>query len=133
MKVAHFCVQIRFAHFSPLSSMLSNTGKPIDASLTAQYLTVFTLNGFIKIYDVSRHEPKTIANPKSCYDLFANFGEVMMAKCNANATLVAITIATESLVPDGRLYVWNIERDSVIQHDFFGPKNGPPDDENTPK
>lgn len=64
-----------------------------------------------------------ITNPKSCYDLFTNFGEVIMAKCNANGTLVTMTIATESLVPDGKLHVWNIERDTVTHYDFIN-RNG---------
>lgn len=94
-------------------------GNPIGASQTSHYLTVFTLNGFIKIYDVARHEPKLLYQPKSCYDMFANFGEVIMAKCNATATHVAVTIATEMLVPDGKLHIWNIERDIVGEHDFM--------------
>lgn len=100
--------------------MTNISGKPIGADLTSNYLTVFTMNGYIKLYDVSRHEPKPLTNPKSCYDLFGNFGEVIMAKCNANGTFVAITIATESLIPDGKLYVWSIERDLVSEFNFIG-------------
>lgn len=95
------------------------TGSPIGASMTGQYLTAFTLNGYIKVYDVSRHEPKLLTPLKSGYDLFGNFGEIIMAKCNATATHVAITIATESLVPDGKLYVWDVERDIVGEYDFL--------------
>lgn len=108
-------------------------GKPIGANLSAHYLTIFTLNGFVKIYDVSRHEPKMITIPKSCYDLFTNFGEVIMAKCNANGTLVAITIAAESLVPDGKLYVWNIERDTVAHYDFFNKNDNSSEAKEAPR
>lgn len=34
-----------------------------------------------------------------------------------------MTIATESLVPDGKLHVWNIERDTVTHYDFIN-RNG---------
>lgn len=94
-------------------------GNPIGASLKGQYLTVFTLNGFVKVYDVSRHEPKLLTPSKSGYDLFGNFGEIIMAKCNATATHVAITIASESLVPDGKVYIWDVERDIVGEYDFL--------------
>lgn len=82
-------------------------------------MTVFTLNGFVKVYDVSRHDPKLLTPTKSGYDLFGNFGEIIMAKCNATASHVAITIATESLVPDGKVYIWDVERDIVGEYDFL--------------
>lgn len=78
------------------------------------------MNGFIKIYDVSKHEPKLLTKAKSGYDMFPNFGEIIMAKCNANGTILAITIATEQLVPDGLLYIWNIEKDTISSFDFLG-------------
>lgn len=82
-------------------------------------MTVFTINGLLKIYDISRHEPKLITQPKSGYDLFAHFGEIIMAKCNANGTQIAVIIANETLVPDGKLYIWHIEKDTVMEHDFL--------------
>lgn len=114
-------INIQFFFFSLL-------GSPIGASLTGQNLTVFTLNGFVKVYDVSRHEPKLLTPTKSGYDLFGNFGEIIMAKCNATASHVAITIATESLVPDGKVYIWDVERDIVGEYDFL-LKNKIPDEQ----
>lgn len=77
------------------------------------------MNGFIRAFDISRHEPKSLFLPKSGYDLFGNFGEIMMAKCNATASHMALTIATESLVPDGKLYVWDMDRDKLAAYDFM--------------
>lgn len=77
------------------------------------------MNGFIKIYDVSRHEPKLIVPAKSGYDLFANFGEIIMAKCNVTGTHMAMTVATASLVPDGKLYIWDIDKDRLTNYDFL--------------
>lgn len=77
------------------------------------------MNGYIKVYDISRHEPKLICPPKSGYDLFGNFGEIIMAKCNATGTHLALTIATESLIPDGKLYIWNMEKDKLCYYDFL--------------
>lgn len=83
------------------------------------------MNGYIKIYDIMRHEPKLITSPKCGYDLFQNFGEIIMAKCNANGTHMAATVANESLVPDGKLYVWNIEKDTMKFYDFLGKTTTP--------
>lgn len=78
------------------------------------------MNGFIRAFDISRHEPKSLFLPKSGYDLFGNFGEIIMAKCNATASHMALTIATESLIPDGKLYVWDMDRDKLAIYDFTG-------------
>lgn len=77
------------------------------------------MNGFFKVVDISRHEPKLIIQPKAGYDLFGNFGEIIMAKCNTTGTHMALTIATESLVPDGKLYVWDVEKDRLCNYDFL--------------
>lgn len=77
------------------------------------------MNGYLKIYDVSRHDPKLLVPPKCAYDLFENFGEVIMAKCNVNGTLLALTIATENLIPDGMLHMWDLETDSLYSYDFL--------------
>lgn len=90
-------------------------------------MTIFTMNGFIKVYDISKHEPKMLVPPKSGYDLFGNFGEIIMAKCNKTGTHIALTIATESLIPDGKVYIWDMEKDRLYQYDFLNkhkPKNG---------
>lgn len=78
------------------------------------------MNGFIKMFDVSKHEPKLLTKPKSGYDMFSNFGEIILAKCNSNGTILAVTIATEQLIPDGLIYIWNIEKDFVSSFDFLG-------------
>lgn len=108
-------------------------GKPIGGNLCSHYLTVFTLNGIIKIFDIHRHDPKLMAPPKSGYDLFPNFGEIIMAKCNSEGTFVVATIATESLVPDGKMYLWNLETDLVRSFDFIGKLGGTIPDTFTPR
>lgn len=100
-------------------SFSDHEGKPIGSDLTSKFLTIFTLNGYIKVYDVSRHELKLVVPTKNAYDLFENFGEVIMAKANHDGSFVALTIATESLVPDGKLHIWKLESDSMLTHDFL--------------
>lgn len=41
-----------------------------------------------------------------------------MAKCNSDGTLVGITIATENLIPDGKIYIWNIEKNLIGAYDY---------------
>jgi len=78
------------------------------------------MNGYIKIYDISRHEPKSIIQTlKSGYDLFENFGEIIMAKCSPNGKYLALIIATENLIPDGKLYIWDFEKDLITSYDYI--------------
>lgn len=86
--------------------------------LTNNWCTVFSMNGYIKVYDIAKHEPQLIITRNS-YDLFENFGEVMYAKANSSGTHLAMTIANESLIPDRKLYLWNIEKDKVMFFDFM--------------
>lgn len=87
--------------------------------MTRNFMTIFTMNGFIKLYDISRHEPKLMIPAKAGYDLFGNFGEIIMAKCNVTGTQIALTIANESLVPDGKVYIWDVEKDRLCNFDFL--------------
>lgn len=91
------------------------------------------MNGFLKVYNVSRHEPKLIVSPKSGYDLFGNFGEIIMAKCNVTGTHIAMTIATESLVPDGKLYIWDMEKDRLAHYDFLQRNKNTDNEKNATK
>lgn len=100
-----------------------NSGTPIGASLTRNFMTIFTMNGFLKLYDISRHEPKLIIPAKAGYDLFGNFGEIIMAKCNVAGTQIALTIANESLTPDGKLYIWDTEKDRLYSFDFLNKQS----------
>lgn len=99
-------------------------GKPIGADLTCHYLTIFTINGFLKLFDISKHEPKQMIHSKSGYDLFQNFGEFIHAKCNSNGCFIAAIIASESLLPDGHVYIWNIEKDIIASFDFLSREIG---------
>lgn len=86
--------------------------------LTGVYLSVFTMNGFVKAYDVSRHDPKLIFPGKSGYDLFDDFGEVILVKCNTAGTHLAVLIANRNFVPKPILYCWNFERNLLMEHNL---------------
>lgn len=50
--------------------------------------------------------------------MITDFGEIIQAKTNANGTKVVFTVAAANLIPDGKLYVWDIEGDIVSLYDF---------------
>lgn len=75
------------------------------------------MNGYLKVYDITRHDHKQLFHPRSGYDLFENFGEIIAAKCNGS--FMAVLLANESLIPDGRVYCWNYQNDTVNYFDFL--------------
>lgn len=52
------------------------------------------------------------------YDICSDFGEIIQAKSNNNGTKVGLTIAGANLIPDGKLYIWDIEKDTLLSYDF---------------
>ncbi|KNC28438.1 hypothetical protein FF38_06009 [Lucilia cuprina] len=97
----------------------STEGKIIGMDLTSCYFSIFTMNGYIKTFDISRHDPKILFPPKSAYDLFEDFGEVMQVKCNASGTHLALIIANRSFVPKPVLYCWDFEKNVLMEQDLL--------------
>ncbi|XP_052866434.1 intraflagellar transport protein 140 homolog [Anopheles cruzii] len=93
-------------------------GKPIGADLHGPYLTLFTLNGYLKLYDVSRHDVRLLQPARCAYDMFESFGEVIAAKSCATGTHIALTIANAQLHPDGKLYLWCLESNVVKPYEL---------------
>uniref|UniRef100_T1GZR6 IFT140 second beta-propeller domain-containing protein n=1 Tax=Megaselia scalaris TaxID=36166 RepID=T1GZR6_MEGSC len=79
------------------------------------------MNGYLKVYDITRHDHRQLFHPRSGYDLFENFGEIIAAKCNGS--FMAVLLANESLIPDGRVYCWNYQNDTVNYFDFLKCKD----------
>ncbi|XP_072382747.1 intraflagellar transport protein 140 homolog isoform X1 [Diabrotica undecimpunctata] len=110
--------------FSTMGSILftiaagMNEGENIGMDVSSNYLTIFTMEGFLKIYDLSVDPPKLLTSVRSMYDMVPDFGEIILAKTNSSGTKVAFTLAAANLIPDGKLYVWDIESDTVTFYDF---------------
>ncbi|CAG9865125.1 unnamed protein product [Phyllotreta striolata] len=92
-------------------------GENIGMDVTANFLTVFTMEGYLKIYDLSE-QPRLVTPFRNVYDMVADFGEIIQAKTNSTGTKVAFAVAAANLVPDGKLYVWDIEKDVTFLYDF---------------
>lgn len=63
-----------------------NEGEPIGADVTNNYLTIATMEGYLKIYDLSENQPKLVTPFKSLIDSIEDFGEVIQAKTNSKGT-----------------------------------------------
>lgn len=97
---------------------LSEEGEPITMDLTGQYLTVASLNGILKIWDLSKREAKLHTRAMATYEAISDFAEIIEARCNADCRCVSITVAMANLMPSSILYVWDIESDQIHEFDF---------------
>ncbi|KAF5285788.1 hypothetical protein FQA39_LY04249 [Lamprigera yunnana] len=93
-------------------------GEPIGMDVTSKFLTIFTMEGFLKVYDLSEKEPKLVTPVRSLYDMCTDFGEIIQAKANSSGNQIALTLAAANLVPDGKLYIWDIEQNNLNLYDF---------------
>ncbi|XP_017888145.1 intraflagellar transport protein 140 homolog [Ceratina calcarata] len=102
---------------------LPEEGEPIIMDLTGQYLTVGSLNGILKIWDLSKREAKLHTRAMQAYEAISDFAEIIEASCNADCRCVSITVAMANLMPSPVLYVWDIESDQIHEFDFSESKD----------
>lgn len=113
-------IQVRTTQGTVKQSLtcLSDEGEPIGVELCNHFLTVTTLLGYIKVWDLSRREAKLHAKPKNLNDIITDFGEIILARSNSTGNKVSLTVARSNLLPDPRLYLWDIETDEVTNFNF---------------
>ncbi|KAJ8931389.1 hypothetical protein NQ314_015707 [Rhamnusium bicolor] len=75
-------------------------------------------------------QPKLVTPVRNLYDMASDFGEIIQAKTNSAGNKVALTLAAANLIPDGKLYIWDIENDDLVVYDFRKYDFPEKDDEN---
>ncbi|XP_066587942.1 intraflagellar transport protein 140 homolog [Prorops nasuta] len=113
-------IQLRSVEGSIMQTLPSSSeeGEPIIMELTGQYLTVASLNGTLKIWDLSKREAKLYTRAMAAYESIEDFAEIIEARCNSDCRCVSMTVAMTNLMPSSTLYVWDIESDHIHEFDF---------------
>ncbi|XP_041362442.1 intraflagellar transport protein 140 homolog [Gigantopelta aegis] len=102
-------------------------GDPVSIDVCGNYLVIATEHGILKVYDLVRREAKMHCNPKDLADFVHDFGGVISIRCNAAGNRVSILTRKNNGVPDNKLYLWDVENDS-IQYFNFETGRGEQDD-----
>ena len=55
---------------------------------------------------------------KNFNECLKDYGEIMSARVNSSGTKVSVSIATASLTPDPKLYIWDLENDAITYFNF---------------
>lgn len=76
-------------------------------------------------------EAKPHTQGKHLIDAIKDFGEVISARCNCTGTRVSIAVAQTSLLPDPKLYIWDIENDNITYFNFASGRSEDDDNDGT--
>ncbi|XP_047485121.1 intraflagellar transport protein 140 homolog [Penaeus chinensis] len=112
-------------------SFSESEGEPIGLDVCGNFLVVATIQGIIKLWDLSRREAKQHTQGKQLSDAIKDFGEVISARCNCSGTRVSIAVAQTSLLPDPKLYIWDIENDNITYFNFASGRSEDDDNDGT--
>ncbi|XP_028177107.1 intraflagellar transport protein 140 homolog [Ostrinia furnacalis] len=88
-------------------------GEPIGITNTNKFITVATMDGTLKLVEITKKGLRMPFPPKNCYQMIEDFGEVMRASVNSVGRYICLSIANAGLAPDPRLYLWDVANDSV--------------------
>lgn len=96
--------------------ILSNTegeGEPIGITNTNKYIVVATMDGTLKLAEITKKGLRMPYPPKNCYQGIENFGEIMRASVNCSGRYICLSVANAGLAPDPRLYLWDVANDII--------------------
>jgi len=107
-------------------------GEPKMMHVNGKYMAVATNKGMLKVFDVSRREPKPLNSgtwfqQKRTGKKPISIGEIRSIRCNCDGTRVSVisdTVRGRFKEPDTRIHVWNGDRDEIRNYDV-GPSRVP--------
>lgn len=108
--------------------ILPNTegeGEPIGVTNTGKYVVIATMDGTIKLAEITKKGLRMPYPAKNCYQTIEDFGEVMRAAVNCSGRYICLSIANSGLAPDPRLYLWDVAND-VITSKLLAENSTPP-------
>ncbi len=116
-------------HQGTVKSALSFTeaeGQPEHIDSNDKFLAVVTTTGVLKMFDVSRREPRQLGSAGKFVDpdTGESIGVVRSVRCNADGTCMSLLADRKAgaylRAPDERLHVYNLDLAAISSYDF-GP------------
>uniref|UniRef100_A0A915J6M4 Intraflagellar transport protein 140 homolog n=1 Tax=Romanomermis culicivorax TaxID=13658 RepID=A0A915J6M4_ROMCU len=91
---------------------------PCLLNVHGHFLVVATISGFLRIYDLSRREAKSICSTKFAAENISHFAAFATLKINCNGTKVTFTVKKIEGILDQSLYAWDVENDQILEYNF---------------
>ncbi|CAK1547149.1 unnamed protein product [Leptosia nina] len=92
---------------------IEGEGEPIAVTNTNKFIVVATIDGALKLAEITKKGLRMPFPPKNCFQAFEDFGEVMRASVNASGSYICLSIANSGLAPDPNIYLWDIANDKI--------------------
>ncbi|XP_052759432.1 intraflagellar transport protein 140 homolog isoform X2 [Galleria mellonella] len=106
-------------------------GEPIGITNTSRFIVIATMDGTLKLAEITKKGLRMPYPPKNCYQMIEDFGEVMRASVNSTGRYICLSIANAGLAPDPRLYLWDVAND-VISNTLVSNENSTPPYQSVP-
>ncbi|XP_061713378.1 intraflagellar transport protein 140 homolog isoform X1 [Cydia pomonella] len=100
-------------------------GEPIGVTYTGKFIVIATMDGTLKLAEITKKGLRMPYPPKNCYQMIEDFGEVMRASVNCSGRYICLSIANAGLAPDPTLYLWDAAND-VITSTVLSDSQAPP-------
>lgn len=102
-----------------------NEGEPIVVTNTNKFILIATIDGTLKLAEITKKGFRMPYPSKNCYQSIEDFGEIMRASVNASGHYICLSIANAGLAPDPKLYLWDVAND-VITTTLLADSKSPP-------
>ncbi|XP_019615052.1 PREDICTED: intraflagellar transport protein 140 homolog [Branchiostoma belcheri] len=93
-------------------------GEPIAMDVCGHFLVAGTSTNFLRMWDLSRREAKQHCNPKNLGEVIPELGMIVSVKSNCSGSKVAVLVKKSQGQMDSRLWLYDVELDSVQYFDF---------------
>lgn len=100
-------------------------GEPIGISNTNKFIVISTIDGSLKLAEITKKGLRMPYPPKNCYQMLEDFGEIMRASVNSSGQYICLSIANSGLAPDPRLYLFDVASD-IVTNTLISKSTAPP-------
>nr|XP_026488352.1 intraflagellar transport protein 140 homolog [Vanessa tameamea] len=102
-----------------------NEGEPIAVTNTNKFLLIATMDGTLKLAEITKKGFRMPYPSKNCYQVIEDFGEIMRSSVNASGHYICLSIANAGLAPDPKIYLWDVAND-IITTTLLADSKSPP-------
>ncbi|CAF1379534.1 unnamed protein product [Adineta steineri] len=95
-----------------------NEGEVNRMNSNASFLVIGSTKGYVKVFDISRRELRPIGKTLNINSHTPSVDSIRELAVNCNGTKVTVLTSQTNLQPSSRLYIWDVEKDTVAIFDF---------------
>ncbi|UJR28505.1 hypothetical protein I4U23_009743 [Adineta vaga] len=99
-----------------------NEGEVSTISSNTSFLVMGSTKGYVKVFDISRRELRQLGKTLNINTHTPSVDSIRELAINCTGSKVTVLTSQTNLQPSSRIYVWDVEKDSVTNFDFSSEK-----------